>query len=87
MAQGRDQSATIDSGLFSVSNTGFQNEGDNEITGIHVSDGNPGPNGILGSQAPKPFSHDRHDRNRWRAFYTQQHGDNPTYELIAAPGH
>jgi hypothetical protein len=85
LAQGRDPSATIDSGLFSASGTGFQNEGDNEITGIHVSDGNPGPNGILGAQIPKPFQRDRHDRNRWRAFYTQQHGDNPTYELIASP--
>ncbi len=37
IAQGRDPSATIDSAL--LGSTGFQNDGDNEITGIHVSDG------------------------------------------------
>jgi len=47
----------------------------------------PGANAILGAQTPKPFGGSRRDHNRWRAFYTQQHGDNPTYELIAAPGH
>ena len=30
--------------------TGFQNEGDNEITGIHVSDGDPGPKGSSAAQ-------------------------------------
>src|SRR5262249_1488418 len=65
LAQGRDPSATIDSGLLSTS--GFQNEGDNEITGIHVSDGDPTPGGILGAKIPHPFN------GRWRVFYTQQH--------------
>src|SRR5262249_40008414 len=74
IAEGRDASATIDSGL-----SGTGNEGDNEITGIHVSDGDPGMHGILGAKIPNAF----HDG--WRAFWTQQHGDNPTYELIAAP--
>jgi hypothetical protein len=76
IAEGRDPSATIDSGL-----SGTGNEGDNEITGIHVSDGDPTTNGILGANIPAPFRPDGH----WRAFWTQQHGDNPTYELIAAP--
>jgi Alkaline phosphatase PhoX len=75
LAQGRDASATIDSGL--LGSPGFQNEGDNEITGIHVSDGDPGPHGILGDRIPMPFNPDGH----WRVFYTQQHGDNVTYEL------
>jgi hypothetical protein len=38
-AEGRDPSATLDS-QFS-GQTGFQNDGDNEITGFHVSDGDP----------------------------------------------
>lgn len=78
LAQGRDPSATIDSALSGA--PGFQNDGDNEITGIHVSDGNPGPDGILGARVPRPF------RDGWRAFYTQQHGDNVTWELLPSEG-
>jgi hypothetical protein len=69
IAEGRDASATLDS-----ANNGFgKNDGDNELTGVHVSDGDPTPNGILGAQAPNL------DSPRWRWFYTQQHGDNVTY--------
>jgi hypothetical protein len=72
LAEGRDPSATIDSSFG-----GFgKNEGDNEITGVHVSNGDPGAHGILGAQAP-----DLRDPD-WRWFYTQQHGDNPTYEVL-----
>lgn len=74
LAQGRDISATIDSGLGNQ--PGFQNDGDNEITGLHVSDGDPGVFGLLGSKIPTPF------RSGWRVFYTQQHGDNVTWEII-----
>lgn len=74
IAEGRDPSATIDSGLRGA--PGFQNDGDNELTGIHVSDGNPTVHGILGSRAPRPFT------DGWRVFYTQQHGDNVTWEII-----
>jgi len=90
LAQGRDPSATIDS-----ANGGFgKNEGDNEITGIHVSNGDPSRNGILGAQVPQPWQsssggddNEQGDDNggnggAWRVFYTQQHGDNPTYEVI-----
>ena len=72
LAEGRDASATIDSAFG-----GFgKNEGDNEITGAHVSDGDPGTGGILGVKVPNL-------RNpHWRWFYTQQHGDNTTYEVI-----
>lgn len=82
LALGRDASATIDSGLSAgAPANGFQNEGDNEITGIHVSDGNPRPQGILGAQEPHPF------QNGWRVFYTQQHGDNVTWEILpSGPG-
>jgi hypothetical protein len=76
LAQGRDASATIDSAF-----NGFgKNEGDNEITGIHVSDGDPGIHGILGDKAPQLFD----GNNGWRWFYTQQHGDNPTFEVVSA---
>jgi len=80
IAEGRDASATIDSALLGLSlpNTVFKNDGDNEITGIHVSDGDPGKGGILGAKKPKPFKQD----GKWRAFWTQQHGDNNTFELI-----
>jgi hypothetical protein len=72
LAEGRDASATLDS-----ANGGFgANEGDNELTGVHVSDGDPGPGGLLGAQVPKLGD------GRWRWFYTQQHGDNPTYEVL-----
>ena len=76
LAEGRDASATLD-----ADNGGFgpiANEGDNEITGIHVSEGNTGKDGILGAKEPHPFEPD----GNWRVFYTQQHGDNPTYEVI-----
>ena len=75
MAEGRDPSATLDSGYLANGN-GFQNDGDNEITGFHVSDGDATVNGLLGAKLPHAF----HDG--WRVFYTQQHGDNTTYEII-----
>ena len=76
LAEGRDASATIDS-----ANNGFgKNDSDNEITGIHVSDGDPSTDGILGAKAPQLFQ----ANEKWRWFYTQQHGDNPTYEVVAS---
>lgn len=75
LAEGRDASATID-----AANAGFgKNDGDNELTGLHVSDGDPGPGGVLGARVPTPL------QDGWRWFYTQQHGDNVTYELIPSP--
>ena len=67
-------SATIDSALLGT--PGFQNDGDNELTGIHVSDGDAGVDGLLGAKIPTPFA------AGWRVFYTQQHGDNVTYEVV-----
>src|SRR5262249_39981779 len=74
LPEGRDASATIDSALLAFS--GFNNDGDNEITGWHISDGDPTVNGLLGARSPNPF----HDG--WRVFWTQQHGDNITWEVI-----
>ena len=78
LAEGRDPSATIDAG---ATPTGFgKNDGDNEITGIHVSDGDPDRDGILGAKIPHPWE----GNGDWRVFYTQQHGDNVTYEVVRA---
>jgi hypothetical protein len=74
LAQGRDALAAIDSATG-----GFgKNDGDNEITGVHVSDGDPGPGGILGAKLPHIF------HGGWRWFWTQQHGDNFLFEVIPA---
>ena len=74
IAQGRDGSAAIDAGFG-----GFgKNDQDNEITGVHVSDGDPSPQGILGAKLPHIF------HGGWRWFWTQQHGDNVLYEVIPA---
>jgi len=78
LAQGRDAAATVDSGFSGM--TGFQNEGDNEITGWHLSDGDPGVGGLLGAKDPSPF------KAGWRLFYTGQHGNNYTYEILQAGG-
>ncbi len=71
LAEGRDASATLD-----ADNGGFgSNEGDNEITGVLVSDGDPGVDGVLGNEPPDLGG------RKWRWFYTQQHGDNVTWEV------
>ena len=70
LAEGRDASATYDH----FTSPGY-NDGDNEITGIHVSNGDPSTAGILSAQSPKLFT------DGWRTFWTQQHGDNVTWEL------
>jgi hypothetical protein len=76
LAEGRDPSATIDSGLLGTD--GFQNEGDNEITGFVVSngDGDGDRDDVLGDKIPRPF------QDGWRVFWTQQHGDNTTLEIL-----
>jgi hypothetical protein len=77
LAEGRDSAATID-----AANGGFgKNDGDNEITGLYVSDGDPTPGGLLGTDVPLAGTGD------WRWFYTQQHGDNRTYEVVVKGQH
>jgi hypothetical protein len=76
LAAGRDAAATTDS-LLAPLGHGFQNEDDNEITGIHASDGDPGTGGILGAKEPRLFE------DGWRLFWTQQHGDNVTWEITS----
>ena len=77
LAEGRDPSATIDAAAG-----GFgKNDGDNEITGSILSDGDTSVHGLLGEDEPDLF-------DGWRFFYTQQHGDNPTFEVVeSSSGH
>ena len=77
IAEGRDAPATEDN-MLSALGRGFNNEGDNEITGIHMSDGDPTIGGILGAKRPQPF------RDGWRLFWNQQHGDNVAWEIVPA---
>ena len=80
IAEGRDASATLDAG-----NAGFgKNEGDNEITGIHLSDGDSSAAGLIGTANPTFLDPSDHNSSRWRLFWTQQHGDNITYEVKVA---
>jgi len=74
LAEGRDPSATIDS---SIGGAG-KNDGDNEITGVHVSDGDPSIHGILGAKVPRVW------QDGWRWFWSQQHGDNLAWEVLPA---
>ena len=60
-----------------------KNEGDNDIAGVHVSNGDPGPGRLLGAQVPNLGNES--GRRRW--FYTQQHGDNFTWEVLPAARH
>ncbi|MEP7241460.1 MAG: alkaline phosphatase PhoX [Devosia sp.] len=76
LAQGRDEMAVIDGGF--LGKDGFQNEGDNEITGIHVSDGDATVEGLIGTRVPTPWD------GVWRVFYTRQHGTNTTFEIVRA---
>jgi hypothetical protein len=71
LADRRDSSATFD-----AAGGPSYNDGDNEITGIHVSDGDPGVGGLLGAKVPHI------NTPAWRTFWTQQHGDNVTWEVI-----
>jgi hypothetical protein len=78
LVNGRDDAATVDSALLAkAEENGFQNDGDNEITGIHISDGDASVAGLIGAKEPTPFA------NGWRVFYTRQHGNNETYEITA----
>ena len=78
-AQGRDPEATSDVALREIAPTRTHNDGDNEVTGIHVSDGSTAADGILGAQAPTNAG----GSSPWRIFVTGQHGANITYEILA----
>jgi hypothetical protein len=77
-AQGRDPEATSDVALREIAPTRTHNDGDNEVTGIHVSDGSTAADGILGAEAPTNAG----GSSPWRIFVTGQHGANITYEIL-----
>jgi hypothetical protein len=80
IAQGRDPESTGDSTLREPPPAKTHNDGDNEVTGIHVSDGSTSPSGILGAELPADAGV---GRSPWRIFVTGQHGANITYEIVA----
>jgi hypothetical protein len=81
IAQGRDPEATGDVAIREPAPTPplTHNEGDNEVTGVHVSDGSTGFDGILGAKTPFNAG----GNSPWRIFVTGQHGANITYEIVA----
>jgi hypothetical protein len=81
IAQGRDPEATGDIAIKEPAppTALTHNDGDNELTGIHVSDGSTSPSGILGSELPSNAG----GWSSWRMFVTGQHGANITYEIVA----
>ncbi|MEN3281792.1 MAG: hypothetical protein V7607_2932 [Solirubrobacteraceae bacterium] len=84
-AQGRDPEATGDIAIKEPAppTALTHNDGDNELTGIHVSDGSTSPDGILGSDLPSNAG----GWSPWRIFVTGQHGANITYEILATGKH
>lgn len=81
IAQGRDPEATGDIAIKEPAppTALTHNDGDNELTGIHVSDGSTSPSGIFGSELPNNAG----GGGPWRIFVTGQHGANITYEIVA----
>jgi hypothetical protein len=74
VAEGRDPEATIDAHHLDTNDVPkFQNEGDNEITGVTVSDGHAGRGNVQGKHTPSPAA---------RTFFTQQHGENITFQIV-----
>lgn len=73
LALGRDLSSQIDAGYLDAGTEGFQNEGDNEPTGLHVS---------VGSTSPFAMPGTMNNLKHPRAFFTRQHGDNAVTEIL-----
>jgi hypothetical protein len=83
VAQGRDPASTGDGALREPPPIRTHNDGDNEVTGIYVSDGSTSIDGILGSELPKNAG----GWSPWRIFVTGQHGANITSEILATGKH
>jgi hypothetical protein len=81
VALGRDPASETDASIaalpcLATSACGFtfQNEGDNEPTGLIASDGDASVAGLLDAHVPAP--------GRRRVFFTQQHGENQVWEAL-----
>jgi len=72
IALGRDTDSEVDSGFLDASTSGFQNDGDNEVTGFHISDGATSTSRLLGNRLNVI-------ETRW--FFTQQHGKNTVFQI------
>jgi len=72
LALGRDDASTFDAHQLDAAAAGYQNEGDNEPTGVHVSDGDSSISGLIGT----------FELEEARFFFTQQHGFNRVFEVI-----
>ena len=77
LALGRDDAALKDAGFLDAATPGYQNDGDNEPTGIFISNGKQssedGTDGMLGTKRGLKGA-------RW--FINQQHGNNVAYEIL-----
>jgi uncharacterized protein DUF839 len=73
LALGRDAASESDAALKDANTPGFQNEGDNEPTGLHFSEGETSVGGMQGKPVNPIESH---------LFFTQQHGNNTVYEIL-----
>jgi hypothetical protein len=71
IALGRDTDSEKDAGLAGT--PGFQNDGDNEPTGLHITNGATSASAMLGTKANLEGA-------RW--FVTQQHGKNTVFEIV-----
>lgn len=73
LALGRDSASEKDVQFGEAGTPGFQNEGDNEPTGLHVSDGTASVSEMQGTTI---------NPEARRIFFTQQHGLNRVYEIL-----
>ena len=73
IALGRDSASEKDVQFGEAGTPGFQNEGDNEPSGLHVSDGAASVSDMQG-MGVNPESR--------RVFFTQQHGLNRIFEIL-----
>jgi hypothetical protein len=88
VALGRDLASATDAGYGDFIGGGgilpagfvFTNDGDNEPTGIEVSDGSDTIGGLKGRRLHP------HDPDV-RSFFTQQHGLNQVFEIVRKHGH
>jgi hypothetical protein len=72
VALGRDLASEIDAQYADQGTEGYQNEGDNEPTGLHISAGKTTVKGMVGTMG---------DLVNPRAFFTQQHGYNTVWKV------
>ncbi len=87
LGEGRDASATIDASGSPTIGSANGNDGDNEITGLHISDGDPTVEGTHRHTEPQFLRRNgvAAGHGDWRFFWTAQHGDNVTFEVISSP--